>query len=85
MLIIGTDHLVPVLLWSQLLKCLLHLLASHFALATNLPAEINLVLFTAAVCGNRITIVVPGQRWMAECLSPTLPHTSHGIQNQFVR
>jgi len=40
----------------QQLKCLLHLSASHFALAAELASEIHLALFEAEVYGRSITV-----------------------------
>jgi len=61
-LVIGTGLLVPVLPLSLEQKCLLHLSASHFALAADLPLEIRLALFEEEVYGRSITILLLASR-----------------------
>ena len=39
------------------MKCLLHLSATHFALAADLPSEIRLALFEAKVYGHSMTVL----------------------------
>jgi len=57
MLVSGTDLLVPGLPLSLLLKCLLHLSSSHFALAAGLPTEIRQAPFEAMVFGRSVTVL----------------------------
>jgi len=69
--------LVPVLPLSLYLKCLLHLSASHFALAADFPSEIRLALFEALVYGRSITELPLASRaefpWLSASWFPGMP------------
>jgi hypothetical protein len=56
-LVIRIGLLVPPLPLTMWLKCMLHLSASQFALAADLPLEIHLVQFEAEVYSHSITVL----------------------------
>jgi len=56
MLVIGICLVVLALPFSLELKCLPHLLASHRALAAEIPSEICLVIFEAELYGRSVTL-----------------------------
>jgi hypothetical protein len=76
-LVIRTGHFVPVLPLNLELKCLLHLSASHFALAADLPLKIRLALFKAKVYGRSITLSLLASQarftWQSASSFPGMP------------